>query len=642
MESTEVGEVARLSNASVTLSDAPPRHSTVSRRLSGYQDNAGFRRRSRSGSPTNARSPNNTKRARSRSRNSGSAASRSDSPGSSRRGSAASRASTRERLQASTNSLSSTGSMSMSSEVFGNRRRDGSNSRAPSYGSPKIGTPKTFSSEGSSSDDEDLDELVHLPHLQQAIPLHLREAVIRTKTTVHQHNAIVDYQARKSMSIRSTGSSKTSRRSRTRSKEHWELKPEVTVVVEPPPAPQIPVRVRKFILWSQGCCLLAWSLLAIALLAIYVVRFFSPLGDDMHRFVADAALLKMEAETMVALSPAFGVVRSAALSALAGLFNTADPVASIALAVVPFMAASPALRHVQVVGDHGNLALLRPGTLHNSESAPEARRALIYSLPAAACQSVSPLACFGLNVTGLRLVDVPSDAAAVGWLGPEYLQVGPQGEPLGADQWVLAVHLMALVHLDAAGNRSIAIDVAVDVSGLAGAAKNATPDSGAVYVCTETGELLGGSDWQPVPTADPYTGRVIYPRVWDLPVEFLRGLSPAAVAARERSEHWNGRASDLLVTQPLLHAAGPGVTGAGAAGASLRTVVLSPRRTGVRPLLGHLAFAAMGVIAAPLVACLVIPLTYAAARCVACSCRCGWRGSTLDDDQMLDFSARTH
>lgn len=405
---------------------------------------------------------------------------------------------------------------------------------------------------------------------------------------------------------------------------------------EPPPPPQVPVRARRCVLWAEACCFGAWSLLATALLAVYVLRFFSPMGDEMHRFVADAALCQLEAECLVALSPAFAVVRSAALGARAGLFNATDPAAAVALAVVPDMAAARAVRHVQVAGAGENLALLRPGTLHNRDLPPEQRQPLIYSLPATACQGMNPLNCFGLNSTGLRLAAAPGDAASVGWLGPEYLQVGPQGEPLGADQWVLAVHLLAVVQLGPAENRSIAVDVAVDVSGIGPAAVNATPASGAVYVCTETGELLGGSDWEPVPTADPYTGKVVYPRVWDLPVDSLRDLSPATVAADTRSEQWHGPSSSLVATRPLLMESSQAGGGAKASGGSLRVVVLSPRHTGVRPLLGHLAFAAIGVIAAPVVAFLVALLTCCATRLATCSCR-----RRHFDDPVEDFSFGT-
>jgi len=459
-------------------------------------------------------------------------------------------------------------------------------------------------------------------HLRQALPLHLRETVIK-----RHGSAVLDVIADSACpSVPSRGPSRPSIRD---AKSPQRLAS--TVVKEPPPPPppppQIPVHVQQGFLLSQCCSVVAWSLLAVALLTIYATRFFSPLRDDMHRFVGDAALLKLEAQTMAALAPALAIVRSAGLSAWAGLFNTSDPVASIALAVIPDMALAPAVRHVQIAGAPGNLALLRPGTLHDPNLLPEARRALVYSSSAAACEGMNPLACFGLNVSGLRLRTAPSDVVGVGWLGPEFLQVGPQGEPLGADQWVLAVHLMALVQLDAAANRSVAIDVAVDLSGVAEAARQTSPVSGAAYVCTESGHLLGGSDWQPAPAADPRTGEVVYPRVWDLPVDSLLGLSPAAVAAGGRSERWHGRGPDLVIAQPLLTGSSVG-TGAGNSAGSLRAVVLLPRSAAVRPLLGHLALAAIGVIAAPAVACLFAVLTCSISRLVACACR----SDDLDDD----------
>jgi len=391
-------------------------------------------------------------------------------------------------------------------------------------------------------------------------------------------------------------------------------------VVETPPPPLIPVYVRQCILWGQCCCFASWSLLAMGLLVTYVVRYFNPMGDDMHCLVADSALLKLEAGASAALAPAFAVVRTVALGARAGLFNTTDPVASLALTIVPDMAASPAVRHVQVVGaTNDNLALLRPGLLHSDE-ADQAPEPLVYSLPAAACKGKDPMACFGLNTSGLTLAAAHGDAASVGWLGPEYLRVGPQGEQLGADEWVLALHLVGLAGPSGTANQSVAINVAIDLSAVAEAAVSSAPASGAAYVCTDGGVLVAGSDWQPVPTADPLTGRLVHPHLWDLPGASLSELKPGMVAAPERFEHWHGDSRDLVVVQPLLSRGGRSGSGAVAAGGSLRAVVLLPRDAGVRPIFGQLAFAAIGVVAAPVVVGLIVLLAYAVVRLVTCCC----------------------
>mmetsp|Transcript_18027 Transcript_18027/g.38481 ORF Transcript_18027/g.38481 Transcript_18027/m.38481 type:complete len:617 (+) Transcript_18027:125-1975(+) len=433
------------------------------------------------------------------------------------------------------------------------------------------------------------------PHLQQAMPLYSQPEVMVVKKKAMGH--MVDelpVKPKVSLPESFTRSSELALQLTKNLHQAPKWKPER--------APNLQVIYQKLFIRIGSCLTLLWALVAATFLGLNVLRFYSPIFDDMHRAVAVGALQRLEVNATAALAPALAAARAVAMGARSGTFNTPDAPASIQLSVVPEMRLSPFIRHVQVVGASDRLVLIRPGNLHNTSVLPWKRLPLTYALPAPPCRD--PIGCLGLNITGLELVHVRSDGSALGWLGPEFLRVGLKGESLPPQDWVLAHHLLAYINVSSTmpGAAPVAVDVALQLDALSDAAFFAQPPKGAIFVFTNAGYLLAGCSagkrWTPTATADS-DGRVVYPVLSSLGLPWMKDIAGAELTSPELSELWVG--DDLVMIQPLT---ANGIEGGTVISArtTLHAVVYAPRDAAVRPILGQFAMAALGVIGAPVVA----------------------------------------
>lgn len=479
---------------------------------------------------------------------------------------------------------------------------------------------QSFSGDSSSDDEHDGDTLSNfslaaLPaHLIDSVPLHLRETVVGKGTLTQIVDAKVDSSAANKIDVRRRYG-RTGLEAPATLQQQQQQQPVFELSAAPA---HMGIIVRRSSLAFQVCLFVLWSILVVALLVTYVVRYNLGLRDDMHRVSMDTALLKLEAAASTSLAPAVFIMRTLTKAVHMGILDSTDPLVSISRMAVPEMRVSPHIKHVRVVaGAADRLVILLPGQLHDGTLLQQAREPLVYALPLSSCQKEAPLVCLGLDVSQLQLGSAPGNAAA-SWLGPVYLREGSKGEVLNFADWIFTLRLVSQVGAGRGGNRSAAIDVAISLAGMADATAAACPDGGAVIVCTSDGMLLAGSNWQAVPRSDGM-GDIIHERLRDLRVDWLQMVTPEVLANDRRSELFHG--PDQVVVQPLL-AEGTGASG-GHLGARLRAVVLVPRIKAVRPLLGQLIFPAVGVIAAPLVAVLVVLVTLAMVSCcrgTGCCC----------------------
>uniref|UniRef100_A0A7S2NLB0 Uncharacterized protein n=1 Tax=Zooxanthella nutricula TaxID=1333877 RepID=A0A7S2NLB0_9DINO len=373
------------------------------------------------------------------------------------------------------------------------------------------------------------------------------------------------------------------------------------------PAPDEGVYCGRAWLRAQACLFVVWVLLASALLVLHILRFRGETRTQMHLLVADSAMRALEVNASGLLSPALSCVRTVALASRSGLFlGVEDPVAAFRTVITPELSLAPAVRQVQVLGlQAGRLVRALPGRLHDLQAAASSRRSLVHDLPTSACYSpTDPMACFGLNTSGATLMSAPTESADLVWLGPTYLRTGAQGEERHPATWDLAHHLVAFVNMtegvDGASVPHLFLDVAVELAGVAAAARRAAPLNGDVVVATPQGWVLATSQ----PAGEPRyvlgtDGRPArrYDGFWDLDVGWAPSVTPAMLASPQRRELWLG-SGDLVVLRPLeLGMRGKGQQAAAAM--SLRIAVFVPRDTAVRPLLVYLQWAGVGVLASP-------------------------------------------
>jgi len=360
------------------------------------------------------------------------------------------------------------------------------------------------------------------------------------------------------------------------------------------------IRTRTLVLMSCPC--LIWTAASITMLGIFVWCFYQRIRKDFQQVIADAALLRTEANFAAVLDPAIGVVRALALGARSGVLGDSSPYAAIAEIVAPEMLVAPALRLVQVFGAADRMVLMRPGSLHEVGLPAVERQPLVHAL-AASCQFIDLLSCLAPNGTAApTLTPVPAENASIAWQAPEFFQYGAQGEPLEPPSWVFSMRLAA--HVNA--TEMLALDVVVNLAHAFHATQDTAPSGdGAVYVTYADGTLLTGSDWEPSAASDG-AGGVFYPTLWDLDLPWSDEVKLAMVAGDRRSEVWVG--PDLAVVRPL--AAGElGGLGAGAAQAALRAVVFVTRAGSVNKLLEQFVLAAIVVGAMPFVAGVLLSLT---------------------------------
>lgn len=375
----------------------------------------------------------------------------------------------------------------------------------------------------------------------------------------------------------------------------------------PPPEPPEELSCGKRWAGVQVCCSLFWALLLSISLGVMVLQSLNNVGDGKHRLVAETALRRLEANASGLLAPALAVVRAVALGARSSLLvNTdLDPLSTLLAVAGSELALSPNVLQTQVIGLLPNkMARMVPGLLHDPGASPNQRRPLLVDVPLSRCAtSLDPLACFELNTTGLTLHDAPSEAAALAWLGPIYMQKGNRLQRVEPDEWPLTLHLLAAVNLTStfgpASPPPLALDVAVDLTRVVEAARVAVPPGGSLHISTPDGWLVACSTWEEHRPALPVNPLVVpvlpvYHRIWDTNRSYAKAITPEILAKRARSEIWVDK--DLVIVRPLAFL--PHHPGAATASASsLRGIVFVPRDEAVRPLIGYLVYALLSTLA---------------------------------------------
>jgi len=279
----------------------------------------------------------------------------------------------------------------------------------------------------------------------------------------------------------------------------------------------------------------------------------------------------------------------------AGLINSSAPYSSISMMVTPEMLKSPHIQLVQVVGASSMIATVRPGSLHDVMTPAEERRTIVFGKPMN-CDEDDPQSCVGLNSSAL--IHAPLEGASVRWQRPLFVSSSYSGEALPVPDWKFSHRLVARIDTSYAMLQPLAVEVAIDLAGVADAVRSAVPEGGATYVVTADGTIIAGSNYKPRAAAlyDPMTAIVIYPRIWDLGFKWTTALSSQMLVGTEAVEAWYN--TDMVSVRPV--AAGDTRGGGYRAGYSdLRLISTAPREVGISTTFRNLAMAAFGVIGAP-------------------------------------------
>jgi len=270
---------------------------------------------------------------------------------------------------------------------------------------------------------------------------------------------------------------------------------------------------------------------------------------------------------------------------------------------------APGIKRVQVLGlEPERMVRILPGRIHDLATIDAERVALMYTLPMTSCYSgLDPMSCFGLNTSGIQMYAAPTEGADVAWAGPTWMTTGPQGAYLHPVEWTLSEHLLVFVNMSSLQKPGIFIDVAVDLSTTAAAARMAAPAEGSLMLLSSEGFVLASSAREEVQWVE-YDGSYQRPyvRFWDSPLAVA--VTPDMLATPERLQVWVGR--DLAIIRPLeLGMRGDGMRASSTA--KLRALALVPRNTAMRPLTVQLCYAAVGVLVSPFVAVVLLLIGYA-------------------------------
>jgi hypothetical protein len=360
----------------------------------------------------------------------------------------------------------------------------------------------------------------------------------------------------------------------------------------------------------------AWSFVITCLMFLFLARYFTVIESDGQRLQVLKMMSQTEVKVAAALAPAFRAVSALAFAAKAGVLNTSSPYTSLSNIMAPEFYAGSAIQFVQVVGAGDYTTLLRRGNI-SAEELPTRDRQLLVFAANQPCQFLKkdPMLCMTLNNS--ELIDVPRDAAAMRWQRPSYLAYDgtvpywlypdERIDPIiqvDSNMTMFAHRLVAFVDArnttGVFGERGprLAVEVAIDLSNVFSVVREAVPEGGETYVCTTDGTVIAGSNYMPQAQDmyDPAEAMMVYPRLWDLGLNWVKEVTPAMVAERKQSEGWSD--SDIVVTRPL--AVGDTAGASYRLGlADLRIVSTAPRTVGTSSMFKSLVHGAMGVMGAP-------------------------------------------
>lgn len=299
-------------------------------------------------------------------------------------------------------------------------------------------------------------------------------------------------------------------------------------------APDLHIRMEWYELALMLCICTTWVVLMVFLLAMVFFRYAQ------HKTFASDALAEgvlLDSQALVAgvLTPAATMSRAISMGVLSKILDPADPYgANLTLLVSPELAAAPIVQYVQVVGVATRLILLRPGLLHDTTQQYSSQRTpLVYAVNVD-CNPQNPLGCLMLDDS--NLVESPMDRMQVGWSQPAWLSVDVSGNPLDSSDWIFSHNFLAFAQARGT-DMPFAVHVALDLAPLADQLQeHGGGTSPSAYVCTVDGTLLAGTDWTARAVLDQQTGALVYPRLWDIGLDWpLLGAAPDAMYSEGRS-----------------------------------------------------------------------------------------------------------
>eukprot|EP00927_Polykrikos_kofoidii_P060536 TRINITY_DN55494_c0_g1_i1.p1 TRINITY_DN55494_c0_g1~~TRINITY_DN55494_c0_g1_i1.p1 ORF type:complete len:714 (+),score=104.06 TRINITY_DN55494_c0_g1_i1:190-2331(+) len=466
--------------------------------------------------------------------------------------------------------------------------------------SSRVGTSYSEASfaESSSSSDETLEnedwDNLEISHL----PLYLREGRIRKEG--EEGDSQGDYRIEKTGTIDFSDQIKIDEFGNPIEADDEE---DVAQWDDDEESPGVPIYTNVKLLILRGMCFAVWAMVVTSLLGVYIARYYMFVRSSGQRIRADNSLLLAQVETSNVLQQALGMVRLVALTGRAGYFNKTrvDPFAVLTAIFTPSLLSSPAVKHVRIFGIRDQLLLTRRGLLFDEKMPKETRLPVIYALPPDCDVGADPLECLGANTS--RVVPGPDVGAVVGWQKPLFIGEDSLGRPLDVTQWTLGHYLTARVNLSSSGIiGELGMEVAVNLESLEAMTRRVKPPGGAVYVCTEDGTLLAGSEWRAKATADPATGKVAYPTLWDLNMPWGDVASKEILIRGGRVEGWYG--PDLVAVDSFHIGVSGGAAQAAARGA-LRAVVFAPFEASIRPILFYQAIASIVLVGLVVVVCFV-------------------------------------
>jgi len=266
------------------------------------------------------------------------------------------------------------------------------------------------------------------------------------------------------------------------------------------------------------------------------------------------------------------------------------------------MQKSQAIKHVLLEGIGAQPLLVRPGLLHSKQDPPNARVPFVYALP---------------KTDPVRSDHPPVDLeVSPQWSLPEFIGLGSQGEVLdSSSQWTYALHLTSLFNASASSFAPLAADVALDLGPANNALRAAAPRGGAIFLCTRSGIVLAGSNWEPRAAVGTPASSQPLPGFWDLPLSWGRSVMPSKLANSKPSEIRHG--NDLILVEPLKVG---NTLEPQQAREDLRVIVFTPEGSKARVELGNLSLVAVALSAIPPAVCVLVLIMFAIIRLVRC-CR---------------------
>lgn len=377
-------------------------------------------------------------------------------------------------------------------------------------------------------------------------------------------------------------------------------------------SPWDPIYISWGLLAFRSIAVFCWGLLAAAILAVIVVRYYDSIENDLYNGAADGVVLRLEVNVSDTLGSALTTARSLALNTRSGIFNDTDPISTITLLGRQNMLGNQALLRIQAVGIATGRIVVLPGTV-NVENPDPGHKFIqdvkVYLQPSDTCTVQAPYDCLGINTTNLVPKPSSQDGLEFAWAGPTFLTTDASGNPLATSAWIPSLNLVGLADpsqavqwlLDVAPpTMPIILEVAIDVVQIQKAVKELTPaDGGSLFVVTKEGDLVAASGAKVSPTVDQ-NGNIRYPKLWDLrpKLPWLARVTSDRLTANNLTITKYGRLNDMVLVKPLdSRFAG-----------NLRAVLYLPHDTAIRKELRLFITFSFAVLASPPGASVFFPI----------------------------------